>query len=406
MIRTRATGETDWLRALLIPLTILAWLALAIVGTWLLGHVMKTVLTLILSTVIAFALTPLVNFFARRMPRGVAIALAYLIGFAVIFGFGALLVVTAADQITSLVGNLPRYRTQFHNHEPQLVRLLHPFGVTTAKLNLLQSRVSGYVASVGTAAARDSLAIVSSVLGAVVDTVLVLILSVYLTANGTRISSKLRRETPLGQRRHTTLLIAIVNQVVGGYIRGQLTLALLIGVLVGAGMFILHVPYAVLLGVLAFFMEFIPIVGVLVSGAICAVVALFVGPITAGLVVGYFVIVHVLEGDLIGPRIMGRAVGIHPATALVALVAGTELFGFWGTLFAAPLAGLLQAFVTAGWTEWRGGDPMAAVHAVQTTVTEEAQNKRQDVVAEQRPRSGTDPERSNVPETPAVPDTR
>jgi predicted PurR-regulated permease PerM len=77
--------------------------------------------------------------------------------------------------------------------------------------------------------------------------------------------------------------------------------------------------------------------------------------------------VHVIEGDVVGPRIMGKAVGIHPATGLIALAAGTELFGVWGALFAAPVAGLLQAMIAAAWIEFRTGEPeqMAQVaHAV------------------------------------------
>ncbi len=61
---------------------------------------------------------------------------------------------------------------------------------------------------------------------------------------------------------------------------------------------------------------------------------------------------------------MGKAVGIHPATALLALVAGSELFGLWGALFGAPLAGVLQAIGTAAWRELRGGDAQAVVQAV------------------------------------------
>jgi hypothetical protein len=87
------------------------------------------------------------------------------------------------------------------------------------------------------------------------------------------------------------------------------------------------------------------VLGVLISGAVCVVVALFSGWLTAVLVVVYFAVVHVIEGDVVGPRIMGKAVGIHPGVAIVALVAGSELFGIWGALFGAPLAGLLQAIV-------------------------------------------------------------
>ncbi len=359
----------SWQRALYIPLIVLAWLAVLLVGGWMLSHIAKTVLTLLLSGIAAFALTPLVALLARVMPRGLSIAVAYILGFVVVLGLLAFLVVTAATQITALVGNLPRYARQAQQLEPQILPLLRPFGVTSATLHSAQQQAITALQGVGTTAAKESLALVSGVLTTLIDIILILILSVYLTANGPRIAQRLRRETPGTQRWRTSLLIVIVNQVVGGYIRGTLTLAALIGTLVGAGMLVLHVPYAVLLGVLAFFMEFIPIVGVLISGTVCVLIALFQGPLTALLVLAYFAFVHVIEGDVVGPRIMGKAVGIHPATALLALVAGSELFGLWGALFGAPLAGVLQAIGLAAWRELRGGDAQAVVQAVVATAT-------------------------------------
>jgi predicted PurR-regulated permease PerM len=356
----------SWQRALYLPLIILAWLAVLVVGGWLLSHVTKTILTLILSGIVAFALTPLVSLFARWMPRPLAIAIAYILGFAVLFGLGALLVDTAANQITNLAHNLPHYQQSLKRFEPQLVTTLKPFGVTRAKLDQAQAQFVTRLQNIGTTAAGQSVGIVSGIVNALIDTILILILSVYLTANGPNISQRLRRETPGAQRWRTTLIIAIVNQVVGGYIRGTLTMALLIGVLVGAGMLVLHVPYAILLGVLAFFMEFIPIIGVLISGTICVLIALFEGWVLAIVVLIYFAVVHIIEGDIVGPRVMGKAVGIHPATALIGLVAGTELFGLWGALFAAPIAGLIQAIGTAIWRELRGADPKTVVSTVVT----------------------------------------
>jgi len=162
-----------------------------------------------------------------------------------------------------------------------------------------------------------------------------------------------REQAPRSQARRANLTITIVNQVVGGYVRGTLTMALIVGTLVGVGMGVLQVRYAFLLGILAFFMEFVPVLGVIISGTVCVIIALFQSPILALFVLGYFVVVHVIEGDVIGPRIMARAVGIHPAVALLALVAGSELFGVWGALLGAPIAGLLQAFATAIWQEVR-----------------------------------------------------
>jgi predicted PurR-regulated permease PerM len=122
-------------------------------------------------------------------------------------------------------------------------------------------------------------------------------------------------------------------------------------------MFVFHVPYAVLLGVLAFVLEFIAVLGTLISGAICVLIALTQGRVIAVGVLIYFVVMHVLEGDVVGPRLVGKAVGLHPVVSLAALIAGSELFGIWGALFASPVAGVIQALIVAVWTNWRATHP-------------------------------------------------
>jgi predicted PurR-regulated permease PerM len=118
-------------------------------------------------------------------------------------------------------------------------------------------------------------------------------------------------------------------------------------------MFVLGVPYAILLGLLAFVLEFIPTVGTLTSGVICILVAATQNWLLALVVAAYFVVIHVLDGYIVAPRVLGRAVGLHPAVSIVALVAGAELFGIWGAVFAAPLAGLIQVLLSSAWQEWR-----------------------------------------------------
>jgi predicted PurR-regulated permease PerM len=346
-------GSPRLQRALLIPHLVLAWLALIVVVGWLLGHVTRALLILVLAALIAFALTPLINLLARWMPRAIAIATSYLVGFVVILALLSVVVVTAAMELSSFVGHLPAYQRQAEGVQPAVLSLLRPFGISASQLAQVEAQAVSELQRQATTAATDAVAVAQQVLGAIVDGVLVLILSVYLAASGPRLVRWAREQTPSGQRRRTAEVIGIVSQVVGGYVRGTLVLATLVGVLVGAGMAVLHVRYALLLGILAFFMEFVPVLGVLISGAVCVIVALFSGWLTAILVVIYFAVVHVIEGDVVGPRIMGRAVGIHPGVAIVALVAGSELFGIWGALFGAPLAGLLQAIVVVIFREIR-----------------------------------------------------
>jgi predicted PurR-regulated permease PerM len=181
-------------------------------------------------------------------------------------------------------------------------------------------------------------------------------------------------------------LLDTLQRVVGGYIRGQLLLCGLIGLLVGLGMQIIGVPFALLLGVLAFILEFIPVLGTLVSGAICILLALTKGWVIALIVLVYFVVVHVIEGDVVGPRIVGKAIGLHPVISLAALIAGAELFGITGALLALPVAGVLQALLVAIWTEWREIHPKAFQRA-KDKVTEQVEKN----VAEKPINPETDP---------------
>lgn len=357
-----------WQRAFYVPLTILAWLAVLFVVGWLLGHMVRTLVMVILGIVIAFALTPLVRILGRWLKRPYAIAGAYFLALAVVVGLGVLLVVTAAGQVVALVANLPTYVLQAQQIEPQLASVLRPFGVTEATFQSANQQLLTGLQQLGESLAAGSVGILQGIVGDVLDTALTLMLSVYFTANGPRIGSWLTHSAPPALRLWSQPLVDIVTQVVGGYVRGTLTMALLIGVLVGGGLLILGVPYAVLLGVLAFFMEFVPVIGTLISGAVSIAVALPSGPTLALAVLGYFVVVHLIEGDIVGPRILGRAVGIHPATGLIALLAGSELFGVWGALFASPIAGLIQAIATAAWNEF-------LAHEHGTSETRESQRK-------------------------------
>src|SRR2546427_13144289 len=87
---------------------------------------------------------------------------------------------------------------------------------------------------------------------------------------------------------------------------------------------VLGVRYALLLGILAFFMEFVPVLGVMISGAVCVVLAVFQGWLLAVIVVAYFVVVPAIEGDLAGPRGMGRTAGRQTRVAPPALRAGSR----------------------------------------------------------------------------------
>src|SRR2546423_4782184 len=140
----------NWFRALLIPVIILAWAGVLIAVWWVLGHLTHALLVLVLSSLVAFALTPLVNLIARWLPRAIAIAVAYLIGLLVVLGLIGLVVATAATEIANLVQNLPSYGQRAQALEPQLAGYLAPLGINEAQLTGYRQNAVGYLQSIGT----------------------------------------------------------------------------------------------------------------------------------------------------------------------------------------------------------------------------------------------------------------
>jgi predicted PurR-regulated permease PerM len=360
-IRPRTNRDVDsvaviatWIRRCGLPFAILAWTGVALLILWLAGHVIQTLLLLTMAALLAYALAPAVKLLERVMPRFLAILIVYLLVLGALSALLYLIVRTAIVQFVSLSDYVRFLLTPGKSGQlTPLEQTLQSFGISQSQIASARDQVVAGIEGF----AGGVVPLLTGLVGAVLDVILVAVISIYLLAGGSRVSDWLRRNMPDQQQGRMRFLLDTLQRVVGGYIRGQVLLCGLVGVLVGVGMQVIGVPFALLLGVLAFVLEFIPVLGTLVSGAICVLLALSKGWGIAVIVLVYFVVVHVLEGDVIGPRIVGKTIGLHPVISLAALIAGAELFGIAGALLASPVAGVLQALLIAIWTEWRVTHP-------------------------------------------------
>jgi len=134
-----------------------------------------------------------------------------------------------------------------------------------------------------------------------------------------------------------TLLKTVIH-VVGGYLKGQTIASLVTGFLATVGLAIIGVPYALVLGLITFIFNYIPIVGPFIAGAIAALVGLFVSPLTALLAIVVVVLAQQLTDNLVTPRVMSDQVDLHPTLVIFSLLVGGTLFGIPGMLFAIPVA--------------------------------------------------------------------
>jgi predicted PurR-regulated permease PerM len=195
--------------------------------------------------------------------------------------------------------------------------------------------------------------------GAVGEVITGLILTLFLTFFFVKDSERFTRWILdfAGERRagHLREVGRRSATAVSSYLRGQATVGLVDGVFIGIGLALVGVPLVIPLAFLTFVAAFLPLVGAFLAGALAALVALVTKGLTAALiVVGITVLVQQLEGHLLAPLLLGRAVALHPVVIILALAAGGILGGIVGAFLAVPIA----AVVTAAGTYLRGGEPV------------------------------------------------
>jgi predicted PurR-regulated permease PerM len=353
---TAITPTSTWLRRLIITLTLLAWIALAFVLFWLIGRVAEALLLLALGALLAYVIYPLVSFLQHVMPRFLAVIIVYLLvlsGLGILLYFVATAVIEQMNSLIQYVQSLINSPANGNNQVQPILDALQKMGISQAQLRSFGQQLLGQLEGV----VSHVLPVVSNVFSILLNTFLTAMLSIYFLFTGPKITHWLRQKTPLRQREQINFLVDTTQRVVGGYIRGTVTLAAVFSVLTGVSIALIGVPYPFLLSVFAFVLEFVPYLGVYITGAAIVLLALTKGWTTGLLALGIFVLLQNLENNVLSPRIVGGSVGINPIINIFAVIAATNLFGIPGAFFAAPVAGLIQALVQAVWSWWQKSHP-------------------------------------------------
>ncbi len=335
-------------------LTVLAAAAVALLAWHILSLFAHLLLIIVLALLVAFIFAPLVSNLERsRLPRAAAIGVAYV---GTLLLLAAVLTVFLGPLITQLValaGGLPGDVQILERHTSSIDQFFSAHGLPI-RVATVQKQALGQVQTISSLVLGSTLTILGSLTSFIVDLFLILVLSFYFLLDAQNIRNNLVRLLPERLRTHAFFVQAAFIKVVGGYIRGQLLMAVTIGMAAGLGCYLLGVPYPLVIGLLAGLFELMPMIGP-VLGAIPAVLISLVHGFPLVLwVVLLFVFIQQVESNVIGPRITGHAVGLHPLGALLALLAGVELGGILGALFAVPAAGILYVLAVAVYWQWRG----------------------------------------------------
>jgi predicted PurR-regulated permease PerM len=343
--------DRDWQKALVIILTLLAGLALVWVLWQVISPLLHTLILFALGAVLAFALAGPVDGLAKRIGhRAAAMAIVYVLAAVVLSGGLALLAGPFAGQASGLANDLPTYASTLQARLPEVQGFLAGYGIQ-ADVDQVKTGAASAVQQGGSEVLGRMLSTLAEVGGLLLDAVLVLVISVYLVADGKRLRERSLAIVPAPYRPRMLFFQDNTARVLGGYLRGQLTLSAIIGLATGVGMSLLGLPYAIVLGVLAGLFELVPMFGPILSAVPAIIVALFLPFPTVIWVVLFFLAVQQIESNVLAPRISGHAVGLHPLGAMFALLAGFQLAGILGGLFAVPIAGVLWVLVVAAYRD-------------------------------------------------------
>ncbi|WP_457631027.1 AI-2E family transporter [Oceanithermus sp.] len=338
------------------------------VGTLLLGLWLVYLLLLRTSAVwvgfliaytLAYLADPLVVWLERhRVRRAFGVLVVYTLFF-LFLGLASVLLAEVVTQLSQLSEKLPEIIRPFNGWVERLPGLLRDWArapevqaVLAHVSDSLQTLLEGFsdtlVSWLGGLLDRGGnlIAGLAALAGGLVQLFVVFVVTGYLLADLPRVNAALLEALPRPWQPLALELAGKLDHAVGGYIRGQLLVAALVGLVVGLGLALIGVPMAAALGFIAGVFNLVPYLGVVVSIVPALLLALSVGTwqVLGALLV--FVLANQLEAHVFSPLILGRATELHPITVVLSIMAGAALAGIWGAMLAVPAMAFAKVLYT------------------------------------------------------------
>ena len=305
---------------------------------------------IIFSILFAYAVYPPIKLIARRgVPVPLAALIVYVVLGALVLGAVAWLTPAIATEVEALSHEFPTFVASAQKqiadpvHAPLLQHL--PSGARTViaeNAGKTGAAVAGIAASVG----ANALGILAGTTATLTDIVLMLTLTLLIVSDLAQIQTFGTRMTPKPWREAVLSFVREVDQVIGGFVRWQISVAFGVGILGTVILSLLGVPYALLVGLVAGILSIVPIIGPFVAIIPVLVISFFtVGLVKSLLVLLLFGVVIAVQQNVL-PLINARTVGVTPLVIFVALLLGSEAFGIVGALLSIPIAGIVRVAVT------------------------------------------------------------
>ncbi|MFF5716637.1 AI-2E family transporter [Streptomyces buecherae] len=323
------------------------WRLLVLAGTvWVLMRVISAVRLVVLAFVAALLITallePTVSRLRRRgVPRGLATAIVFIAGFVIMGLVGWFVVWQVMENLDSLSD-----RVQDGIEELRRWLLNSPFHVTEDQINDIAKNLRESIGNNTEEITSAGLEGVTFIVELLTGIMLAMFSTLFLLYDGPKIWNWVLKLFPASAREGVAGAGPRAWQTLTGYVRGTVIVALIDAIFIGVGIFFLDVPMAVPLAVFIFLFAFIPLVGAVISGALAVVVALVTQDVfTAAMVLIVVLAVQQIEGHILQPFILGRAVRVHPLAVVLSVAAGSLIAGIGGAVVAVPLVAVANTVV-------------------------------------------------------------
>ncbi len=311
-----------------------------LVGFWFVYLIFDVLLMLFAAVVVASAIRPVANWMEHyRVPRSLSVIMVYALVLLVISGALTLMVAPLTEQTTQLVRALPGILERFN--------IGGLISVTEGKISseLIWQKFLGEGGGALTDVGANIVRRTRSVFSGAFAVFFVFFIALYLAVDRDSFKKPFRLVLPKEHLPYTEMIIDRAQKKIGQWVVAQIALALIIGVVVWLGLWIMGVPYSLVLGILAGVLEIIPILGPIIA----AVPAVLIGLtqslwLGVGLVV-FYLLVQQTENNLLIPFLMKRATGLNPVVTILALLLGGRMAGIVGVILAVPAAVVISAFL-------------------------------------------------------------
>ena len=302
--------------------------------------VRQVLIQVIIALFVAVSLDPAVRLLIRHgVRRSLAVGIILLLAVAIMVGFFWSLVPPLVGQAGQLLDKVPDYLQELPQRSKTYRGIADRYGLT--------ERLTEFAKTVPGKVGGGALGVLSGIFSALLNVLLVTVLTIYFMADLPRIRRGIVRLFPRARRPQAAQAVNVVVDKVGGYMIGNLIISLVAGVTSFVCLFALGVPYALPLAVFVAVTDLIPLIGATVGAAGCCLVALVTGDMTSLVVlIVFFVVYQQVENYLVVPRVLKNTVDLSSVAVLLAALTGGAILGVVGALMAIPVVAAAKVLMT------------------------------------------------------------